>query len=112
MSALVTRIASIQEVYGRSVLKTQFENGSEQRRQKAQTPIIGFDISTPPMKQADADALKAFYASVGGELSAFTWVNPTDGESYACRFDGELKKSSAMQQWPFSSFTFRLKVLS
>ena len=67
-------------------LITEFENGSEQRRQVWTTVRHGFRLQYNAVSLATAEAIRAFFEARKGAYESFTFVNPTNSVSYTVRF--------------------------
>lgn len=77
----------VEEVLDYDVLVTKFENGYEQRRARHNQALIGFKIKTPVRTQSQMEALRDFFISKTGALTAFTFESPFDGVTYNVRFE-------------------------
>ena len=66
---------------------TGFENGVEQRRLRSASPRMSFDLTFKNRTFAEMDAVRDFFVTKGGNLTAFTWTNPNDSTEYTVRFE-------------------------
>ena len=77
----------------RNVLVSSFEDDTEQRRIKNTRKAMTFRIISPALTLSQLEEYREFYDDHLGELSAFQFVSPMDGETYTVRFGGELKET-------------------
>ena len=78
---------SIEEVYDFPVAITTFEDGgTEQRRLISNRELIGFQVKTPPMTQAQYQTFRAFFTARSGAFEAFTFTSPFDSTQHNVRF--------------------------
>jgi phage-related protein len=91
MSDFTLSRQSIEESLSYNVLKSQFENGVEQRRLKGSNPIQRFTIESPELTKTQAKAYRDFLISKFGELTSFTFTSPIDDTEYNVRFDGDIR---------------------
>lgn len=76
------------------VLRTTFENGVEQARNKFTHTRKGWVLRWPAMSDTDRDTLATFFWTTlsAGALS-FSWTNPQTSESGTYRFAGPPRES-------------------
>lgn len=101
MSDFILNRQSLEERISYNVLKSEFENGVEQRRLKGSNPIQSFTIESPELTKTQAQVYRSFLASKLGELTSFTFTSPIDDVEYNVRFEGEMRTR-------FESGTFKV----
>ena len=75
-------------------LVTQFENGTEQRRQKWATPKRKFTLSFVNRTLAEMQVVRAFFVARTGTYDSFLFTNPNDSVQYTVRFAEDSFKYS------------------
>lgn len=77
-----------------NIIVEQFENGSEQRRDKWGRTRKRFGINFNPRSKEEIDALRSFYVSRRGPANAFDFISPLDNVDYMVRFEENSLKIS------------------
>jgi len=91
-SSLPNPVYPLEAIREDSVIRTPFEAGYEQTRNKYTRRRPGWRLKFSRLKQADYDNLRTFYETTtdGGTLS-FMWTHPQTGETAEYRFMGPIK---------------------
>ena len=84
-----------------TVLESQFEDGTEQRRKVSDNQTRVFDCESPTLTEAEIDAYRAFYDARGGTFEAFTW------DSINVKFVGPMKIEHHFDGWK-ATWSFKL----
>lgn len=70
-----------------SVIRSDFENGSQQTRQKYTLLRQGWTLNFTALTDAQRTVLHNFYATdTAGGAAAFTWTNQEDTSTHTVRF--------------------------
>jgi len=72
------------------------DDGSEERIGLATGSVFHATLLWAALPPADAGTIIDFYYSTGkgnGRLSSFKWSHPTDGHTYAVRFDCDVERT-------------------
>lgn len=71
-------------------LKTEFEEGSEERRNPRSKKYGRWEVESPNLTATQAQDWIDFYDSVNGELDEFDYPDPDTSVMHKVRFEGEL----------------------
>ncbi len=69
-----------------STIISQFENGSEQRRDKWNSPLTKYRLVYENISVDDKGTILSLFTSKKGALSSFSWTHPISGISKTVRF--------------------------
>jgi hypothetical protein len=69
------------------IVVQEFENGSEQRRDKWGRTKKRFTITFEPRTKSEATNLKEFFNLRSASQQVFDFTSPLDGVTYSCRFE-------------------------
>lgn len=84
----------IDEEVGYKTLVSNFENGVEQRRAVRSGSMRKFTLNFQNRIKSEMEAVRDFFVSKKGALTAFTWVNPNDSATYTVRYAEDSFKFS------------------
>lgn len=101
MATFTLGIHNFEESLKYPVLASQFEDGTEQRRQVSANKAVTYTCTSPVLTEAGIDAYRAFYDARGGEYESFTW------EGLTVRFMGPMEIEHHFDGWR-ASWTFKL----
>lgn len=90
-----------------SNLKTSFENGAVQVRQKWPNPKRTFKLVFNNASLAIYNEIKDFFIARAGGYDSFTYTNPDDGVEYLVRFVNDSLASSQVSK---NIFNFELSM--
>jgi len=93
MPEFTLEYTTCEEVLGRAVLISAFEDGSEQRREQHGRDMLGFRFTSTRCSLVLYQSYRTFYTTQGGELDGFTFTSPYDATIYNVRFNGEFRGS-------------------
>lgn len=108
MSDFALARESCEEILDYSVLVSDFENGTEQRRLRHSNKVIGFKIRTPVLTYAQQLEYRNFFISKYGSLTSFTFTSPFDNAEYNVRFVENTFKNSFNNGIYQISFEFKV----
>ncbi len=91
-----------------NTLVSQFENGSEQRRQKWTTPLRSFTLKFTNRLGSEMQTVKDLFIAKFGKASSFTWTNPNDSVEYTVRFEDD---SLQYDLKAFNVYDFEVKLV-
>jgi uncharacterized protein (TIGR02217 family) len=91
-----------------NTLVSTFDNGAEQRRSKWTAPLREFSLQFKNRDKSEFDTLVAFFNSMLGAFTAFTFTNPNDATDYTVRFKDEQPKFSLTS---FEKYTFEIQLI-
>lgn len=91
-----------------NTLVSTYDNGVEQRRSKWATPLREFTLTFKNRELADYTALVAFYQSMLGSATVFTFTNPNDTTGYNVRFKEDSLKLSLTS---YQRYTFEIVLI-
>ena len=83
--------ALCREILGRDVLISDFEDGSEQRRERHGRDVLGFHFTAQNLTKSLYQSIRAFYVARGGPRDGFTFTSPFDDQTYNVRFNGQIE---------------------
>ena len=86
MSDFALAIESVEELLDYEVLESKFENGSEQRRLKHTSALIGWRCKSPALTLTGMGTYRTFFTGKYGSLTSFTWTSHVDGVEYTVKF--------------------------
>lgn len=86
METLNVKMMKVQEVIDYPVEEIEFEDTSDQRFLNTDKPKVTWEVTTPVLTDAEAQALRNFYAARRGSFEAFQWLSPLDGVLLTVRF--------------------------
>lgn len=75
-------------------LKSEFEDGTEQVRQKWENPRRSWKLKFSGRTKTDWEYARDFYIARAGGFDSFSWVNLHDDVTYTVRFEEDTMKSS------------------
>jgi len=70
-------------------LISEFENGTEQRRNKRANPVRKWHLVFRNRTKAEFETVRDFFISKKGSYSSFTWENPNNETEYTVRFGAD-----------------------
>jgi len=86
-------------------LVSKFENGFEQRRAVRSGSIKTFKLTFTNRTATEMQAVKSFFDTKKGQLTAFTFTNPNDSTTYTVRYSEdsfvESRKSVGIYDFRF-----------
>lgn len=92
MSDFTLSRESIEIIPNYNVIKSKFENLTEQTRLITPDMIVGYKIKTPAMTKADMQTYLSFFTGKYGTLTSFTFTCPFSDVEYTVRFkEGTFK---------------------
>ena len=90
-----------------NTLVSQFDNGTEQRRDLWATPRKKWRLRFINRLLADFQTIETLFNSKKGSYGSLTWDNPQDGSTYTVRFE-EDKLEAVEKAYQIYDFEFNL----
>jgi hypothetical protein len=97
-----------EETIEHHTLLSEFENGSEQRRNKWSQDKRKFSCVFKNRTKSEFETVRDFIIARKGAYESFTFTNPNDSTSYTVRLDGD---TFAAQNKAFNLYDFDLKFI-
>lgn len=77
--------------YDTKTLISEFEEGSEERRNPRSKRYGTWNVRSPNLTTAKENVWLAFYDTVNGSLDEFNFTDPKSGTIHTVRFDGPIR---------------------
>lgn len=91
-----------------SIIVSEFENGSEQRRQKRDNPKNEWTLSFKVRSKSERDSFVVFFDGQKGSLIPFSWTNPEDNISRLVRFK---ENTLSVEKIHYDLYNFSVQLL-
>lgn len=97
----------VKEEIAYKTLRSEFDNGAEQRRGKRSSSVRKFTLSFSNRTKAEMEEVKSFFIAKLGGYTSFTWTNPNDSVDYTVTF---VEDSFSFDLVAFEVYNFQLSL--